>query len=93
MRASPDASSVGPALAARRRQLHLSRAELAARCDISVDDLRRIERGQFAPSPAQAFQLAFELHIDVEPFCRWTLEQLFIMHPEYLAEHVARSWQ
>lgn len=91
MNTHPHAQTLGAALAARRHDLDLSRVELARRCHMSVADLRRIEEGQFVPSPSQAYQLADELQIDPEPLFRWTIHQLVIVHPEYLAEHVARA--
>lgn len=83
----PHAQTLGAALAARRHDLDLSRSELARRCHMSEADLGRIEQGHFAPSPSQAYQLAEELALDPEPLCRWTIRQLLIVHPEYLAEH------
>ncbi|MGH3426449.1 MAG: helix-turn-helix domain-containing protein [Mycobacteriales bacterium] len=85
------APSLGAALAGRRLQLHLSRTELARRCDLPVADLRRIEHGRFVPSPAEAYRMADELEIDPQPLCRWAIRQLFIVHPEYLAEHAGRA--
>ena len=83
--------TLGAALAARRHQLHLSRTELGRRCDLRPADLRRIEQGRFAPSPSQAYRLAAELQFDAELLCEWTIAQLLIIHPEYLAEHGARA--
>ncbi len=85
------APTLGAALAARRHHLELSRSELARRCRMSVADLGRIEQGRFVPSPSQAYALADELELDPQPLCRWTIHQLLIVHPEYLAEHVARA--
>lgn len=82
--------TLGAALAARRHLLHLSRPELARRCDLTPSDLRRIEHGRFAPSPSQAYQMALELEIDADTFCRQMLAELFV-HPEYLVEHVGRA--
>jgi len=86
-----NAQTCGAALAARRHHLQLSRLELARRCDLSPADLRRIEQGRFAPSPSEAHQLATELHLDPDTLCRWSIRQLLIVHPEYLAEHAARA--
>ena len=83
-------SVLGAALAVRRLQLHLSRAELARRCNLRVADLRRIEDGRFVPSPAEAYQMTDQLDIDPEPLCRWSIWQLFV-HPEYLVEHAGRA--
>ena len=91
MNSSSHAQTLGAALAARRHHLELSRAELARRCYMSVADLQRIEQGRFVPSPSQAYALADELELDPQPLCRWTIHQLLIAHPEYLAEHVARA--
>ncbi len=81
------AQILGAALAARRLQLDLSRAELARRCHMRPADLRRIEHGRFAPSPSQAYRLAQELRFDPEPYCTVMIQELLV-HPEYLAEHV-----
>jgi transcriptional regulator with XRE-family HTH domain len=85
------AQTLGAALAARRHHLELSRAELARRCHMTVADLERIEHGRFVPAPSQAYELADELEMDPEPLGRWTIHQLVIVHPEYLAEHAARA--
>ena len=90
MSTSSHAPILGAAIADRRRHLHLSPTELAHRCHMEVADLRRIEQGRFAPSPSQAYQLAQELRLDSEPFCRAAILHLLV-HPEYLAEHVARA--
>jgi ribosome-binding protein aMBF1 (putative translation factor) len=49
------------ALAARREALGLSRADVAKRLDISVDDLESIERGEANPRLALVMHLAFIL--------------------------------
>jgi transcriptional regulator with XRE-family HTH domain len=78
------AQTLGAALSARRRRLHLTCAELARRCEMSEFDLRRIEHGRFAPSPSQAYQMAIELKIDPDTFCRLALQEL-LLRPAYLA--------
>lgn len=83
------AHTLGGAVAERRR-LHLSCAELARRCQMSESDLRRIEHDRFAPSPAEAQQLALELRIDPDTFCRCAMLELFL-HQAYLVEHAARA--
>ena len=57
---------------------------------MTENDLRRIEHGRFAPSPSEAYQLAIELRIDAETFCRCAILEL-LLHQEYLREHVARA--
>ena len=74
-------------LGARRRRLGLKEADLAARCSMRLDQLRRFERGQFLPSPLQAYLLAQALKLDPDAFCRWVILRL-LLYPEYLAEHV-----
>lgn len=84
------AQSFGAALADRRRHLHLTCDELARRCAMSEFDLRRVEHGRFAPSPSQAYQIAIELGLDADAFCRSATMEL-LLHPVYLAEHMARA--
>ncbi len=92
MNSHPDRPSFGAALAERRRHLNLSRETVAARCDLSLADLERIEQGQFAPSPSQAWQLAGVLDFDTDQLSEWALWELFL-HMEWLAEHVTRPAQ
>ena len=44
---------VGALFAARRRLLGISESGLAALCDLSVVLVRRLESGQYVPSPSQ----------------------------------------
>ena len=81
---------VGVTFAGRRRLLGISEADLAARCGIDIDLLRRLERGQYVPSPSQACSLAHVLHFDTQDVCSWAVKALF-QHPQYLVEVVARS--
>ncbi len=85
-----DRPSFGAALAERRHKLNLSPAAVAARCSMTVTDLERIEQGQFAPSPSQAWALAGVLALDHDELSEWAIWELFL-HQEYLAEHVART--
>ena len=80
---------VGALFAARRRLLGISEADLAAGCDIGIDLLRRLERGQYVPSPSQAYSLAHALHFDTQDVCTWAVKALF-QHPQYLVEVAMR---
>jgi hypothetical protein len=48
-------------LCARRRNLGLSPASVAAFCDLTPELMERIERGHFLPSPSQAYRMALAL--------------------------------
>lgn len=81
---------VGALLSARRRLLGLSEAALATFCEMPVDQVRRLERGQYVPAPSQACSLAQILGIDRDALSRWALKALF-RHPQYLIEAAMRS--
>jgi len=80
---------VGALFAARRRLLGISEAGLAALCDLSVVLVRRLESGQYVPSPSQACSLARILRFDSNAVCTWALKALF-QHPQYLVEVATR---
>jgi hypothetical protein len=54
---------------------------------MQAEQVRRLERGTFTPSPSQAWRLAQVLALDPEQIASWALYEL-LAHPEQLAEHV-----
>ena len=81
---------VGALFAARRRLLGISQASLAALCDLPVDLVCRLERGEYVPAPSQACSLAQILGFDTAAVSSWALKALF-QHPQYLVEAALRS--
>src|SRR3954463_3784011 len=77
-------------LSGRRLALGLSPAELAARCDMNLDTLERLEQGSLLPSPSQAFHLGVALDLDPVDLGTWAMQEL-LLHPECLAEVVQAS--
>jgi transcriptional regulator with XRE-family HTH domain len=85
-----NARSLLPLLSDRRRALNYSPEDLSARCGLPAETIELLERGQFLPSPSQAYQLALALDIDPVGLGSWAMTEL-LLHPEQLAEHIART--
>jgi ribosome-binding protein aMBF1 (putative translation factor) len=51
-----------------RRQMELTQAELAARAAMHVDDVRKMERGQFSPTLLWVESLALALNLGDAPW-------------------------
>jgi len=64
-RTAPLASRVSGNIAARRRELGLTQAQLAERCGVETETLSRFERGKHLPSLATLERMAVELGLTV----------------------------